>query len=532
MRVQRKQKSTIKLLHQLLHVRKSGNSLSFSGIHIIKKHSTQAPNPQYFQIADYNYPFKSLLVINLAKVYRLTLYTVSINLNELQLSHINNVIYISGSNEKYEIAKRALSYNLLGKRDFLMLRSKIHNLANNKVIYLKQGNGNSLILTQREKNTSDAKLHRFKISIAFVLSKLLFFYQPIVLFEKQSETYEESASILYEKLIDKGYKNTFFILGKEKRDLYSIGKKYLKNIIERHSFKHYFLYFSAKTFLATETPFHGTELRTVSRFIHWHIRYSKRFKYVFLQHGIMLMVSLDSKTRSAFRKGGWLSQHGKIVVASKEEANHFIDLGGFEKEDLFITGIPKFDLSTKDKNADKIIIMPTWKPWEEAKAKSTPEKTDYYNMLKEMFNSVPLELRDKVKILPHPLISKHLKKTNLKKYIPEKFSYHLELKKTALLITDYSSIAFDAFYRGAPTIFWWKELEKNMNIYQAHLMLNKDNVFGDICYNSQELSKSIKDNYQSTQKQIYIERFNKLVDFPEGKNTERLIEKLKEENYI
>ena len=64
----------------------------------------------------------------------------------------------------------------------------------------------------------------------------------IILFEKKSERYEESASVLFEKLIDEGYKNVFYILDKNNKitlkaiDVESMSKRkevyaFLKNEI-------------------------------------------------------------------------------------------------------------------------------------------------------------------------------------------------------------------------------------------------------------------------------------------------------------
>ena len=77
-------------------------------------------------------------------------------------------------------------------------------------------------------------------------------------------------------------------------------------------------------------------------------------------------------------------------------------------------------------------------------------------MMMKIYNAVPDDLKDKVIILPHPLIINELK------HIPESVSskimlsarYDDLLKQAKLLITDYSSIAYDAFYRGARVIFY------------------------------------------------------------------------------
>jgi hypothetical protein len=42
----------------------------------------------------------------------------------------------------------------------------------------------------------------------------------------------------------------------------------------------------------------------------------------------------------------------KIVVSSKEEANHFINYGYYAPDDLYITGLPKYD-----RNIKKIVLI-------------------------------------------------------------------------------------------------------------------------------------------------------------------------------
>ena len=83
----------------------------------------------------------------------------------------------------------------------------------------------------------------------------------------------------------------------------------------------------------------------------------------------------------------------------------------------------------------------------------------------------------------------------MEKMIPKIISYDKILEETALLITDYSSIAYSAFYRGANVIFAWEELEECMEKYESHLMLNKDNVFGDVSYKFSDINRLIGESY-------------------------------------
>ena len=100
------------------------------------------------------------------------------------------------------------------------------------------------------------------------------------------------------------------------------------------------------------------------------------------------------------------------------------------------------------------------------------------------------------------------------------------------MITDYSSIAYSAFYRGANIIFAWEELEECMQQYKSHLMLNEDNVFGDISYKYDDIKNLVENNYLKEQKTKYVKRYKRIVEFNDSKNTDRLIQMLKNDKII
>lgn len=108
------------------------------------------------------------------------------------------------------------------------------------------------------------------------------------------------------------------------------------------------------------------------------------------------------------------------------------------------------------------------------------------------------------------------------------------LKQAKILITDYSSIAYDAFYRGSNVIFYWEEKDESLENYgeNTKLMLNPDNAFGDICMNASDLSACIVRNYESGQVPLYRKRYKELVTFEDGENTDRLIECLKKDEIV
>ena len=63
-------------------------------------------------------------------------------------------------------------------------------------------------------------------------------------------------------------------------------------------------------------------------------------------------------------------------------------------------------------------------------------------------------------------------------------------------------------------------------------MLNEGNAYGDICYNVEQLKEVIEKNCVKTQSEKYKLRYQQLVEFHDGHNTDRLIAQLKEENIL
>jgi len=180
--------------------------------------------------------------------------------------------------------------------------------------------------------------------------------------------------------------------------------------------------------------------------------------------------------------------------------------------------------------------MPTWRRWEANLMRQDAEKTRYFQLIQDMLTAIPKELRAKVMIKPHPLFLSYLgsQKTVLDSYFVPELSYDEALKETVLLITDYSSIATDAFFRGANVLFYWEQLEECLAAYGegASLILDRDTIFGEVCYSTEELEELIPKYYLSPQSEEYRKRYRQVVEFDDRKNTERVIELLRKDGFV
>lgn len=200
------------------------------------------------------FPFKRIKNIKLIDILS-NLYIIKIPIKNLVTQNIHNkpfFVYKDDENNKIE-KKFSLRYSLLGrKRRYLNSRVKILRDIGTS-IYIRQSAKNRLIITVRETNRTDNFKEQIKINLACLLSKFIPKYK-IIMYEKEAEKYEESASIIYEKLIDEGYKNIYYIIDKNSVYINNIQEKYRKKLIYKYTFKHYLAFFTAKTLIASESP--------------------------------------------------------------------------------------------------------------------------------------------------------------------------------------------------------------------------------------------------------------------------------------
>ena len=158
------------------------------------------------------------------------------------------------------------------------------------------------------------------------------------------------------------------------------------------------------------------------------------------------------------------------------------------------------------------------------------ENSTYYNFSKRIIESVPDELKDKIVFIPHPLVNRIMKRTDLQKYMSKETKYDKLLQDTKLLITDYSSISFDAFYRGCNVVFAWMEKDMCLERLGMDLMLNDDNSFADIAYDYDGLRELILKNYNAEHSEENSRKFKDIVEFDGSRNTERFVEYIYDTN--
>ncbi len=379
------------------------------------------------------------------------------------------------------------------------------------------GAGGALLLQKKKREYFEKKSYGYKVILAYIIS--IFLPKNKVLFyEKQVSQFEESASVLFKKLHNK--KNVYFLLKRDADNFEELKNEYGSKIVSPEELRYLIYVFCSKKIIGTEVPGHILTIRSPYKKMRNELMLGHKHEFIFLQHGVMFSLSLNSKSRNFFKKGQLYSP-SKVVVSGYEEAKHFVRYGGYKFEDIIISGLATFDNKKIKKTADKIVIMLTWRPWDEL---MPIEDTTYYKAINSIYNSI--QDKENLIIVGHPKIREELNSDiPLYKNIYTGSINEL-LNETKVLISDYSSVVFDAFYRGINVIFWWAEKEECLERYRNKLLLNEFNIFGPIVKDNKKLDSVVNDLKKVDQDKKYVSKYRKIVEFYDNKNSLRILKNL------
>ncbi|MCC2344178.1 CDP-glycerol glycerophosphotransferase family protein [Bacillus anthracis] len=447
----------------------------------------------------------------------------------------------------FDIDERIHNNLFVGNEDRL-----IHNLSFKKndekvktYIFKKHKDQLQVIRTNLQGNITSTRIpyapeysltSRIKIKVAKFVSK--FFKNKKknlnLYFEKKSNKADESAYRVFEHImnLDTPKSINYFILNKESNHYKYMKQQHGSNIIKKYSFKHYLSIYNADYFISSELSNHLLNDRLYIDSLRNKIM---EVPLIFLQHGIMFAKPVDNPMAFGFHKDKNLYNMYKSVISSELEAKEFYKMQ-YNRNDLILTGLATFDFAKLAPDADKIAYMPTYRYWEEGLIYcDSIEETSYYKAIMKVIKGFEAAgLIDRLLIVPHNKFSEFIYR-NMPEYnhiISDNPSEALKVSK--VFITDYSSAIYDAQYRGAYPIFYWEEKDYLIQQYKAIPPVNESNSPGPVVYNIDELisvvNDAIKNDYKIDRR--YKKRYSRINKFKDGKNTNRIVRFLKEDNII
>lgn len=474
------------------------------------------------QISEFKRPFK-----NMRFLQRFGYYKISYDKLD-SLKNIHNNLLMGN--------KQTFISNLFFKQNDKKVKTYSVKKYENNVFIIRtnlQGNITSTILPYTKEYS---KIDRVKIKIAQKVSKLVKNKNKNLnlYFEKKASKADESGFRVFEKVKEMDNKNSlnYFILDKSSSVYNQLKRKYGNKIVKKYSFRHYLYIFNADNFISSELSNHVLNDRLFIESLREQIM---KTPLTFLQHGIMFAKPVDNPMAFGFHKDKNQYNMKKTVISSELEAGEFYKMN-YDREDLILTGLATFDYAKLNTDADKIAFMPTYRYWEEGLIYSNKiEQTTFYKTIIKVIDSFEKAgLIDRLLIVPHNKFSEYIY-NNMPQYRNILSNNPSEaLKMAKIFITDYSSAIYDAQYRGAYPIFYWEEKDYLISQYKAIPPVNENNAPGPVAKSIDELIEHVKTaidlNYELNDE--YKEKYLKINEFNDGKNTERIVSYLKQENII
>lgn len=300
----------------------------------------------------------------------------------------------------------------------------------------------------------------------------------------------------------------------------------LGNVVRYGSLKHLYYVNNATHIISTHTSGFLWQSNLVNvqilRRFYRHNAYT-----VFLQHGIIKdwIVGL---TYPVYRCD-------LFICGSKKEYEVIKSTYGHPDGVVQYTGLCRFDNLHDFITKKQILIMPTWRMYLNHSDEDCFVKSDYYlNFSAILSNQRVIELLElydyELVFYPHYEMQKyiHLFQSCHERVKIAKFScYDVQtlLKDSALLITDYSSVAFDFAYMKKPLIYFQFDKDKFFsNHYQIGYFNYETMGFGKTVQSIDDLIEEIKSNLDAKCqiKEPYISRINEHYELHDAKNCERV----------
>src|SRR5699024_2194723 len=234
-------------------------------------------------------------------------------------------------------------------------------------------------------------------------------------------------------------KNVYYVIDKDSPNLNKVLP--YGNVVYFKSKEHIRLTLMATRIIGSHHPDYLFPLRTKE------FEKKVKAKKIFLQHGVMgtkNMIANYGKEAPGFSTDLFL-------VSSEFEREMIINDFGYDPRDVKVTGLSRFDTLLDRKNIVKrqLLIIPTWREW--LVRDDVFLESEYYQQYKELiFNpnlhQLAIEYDFEIVFCLHPNMRRfasHFSDAPIRVIDQGEVDVQQLLKESAMMITDYSSVAFD-----------------------------------------------------------------------------------------
>lgn len=262
---------------------------------------------------------------------------------------------------------------------------------------------------------------------------------------------------------------------------------------------------------------------------------------IFLQHGIII---------NDLNFLYYCNTNMRLFVTSTLPEYEFVSAKfGYPSGHVKLLGLPRFDnLHNCKVDKDLILVMPTWRQWiakgvETKNIENTTDfiETDYFKKWSEFINSKKLDEclkkhHKKLLFYPHRNMQKYIHNFNTQSKNIEICNWENNdiqevLKKSSVMITDYSSVFFDFLYMKKPVLFYqFDEYKFRKFQYNEGYFDYKNNSMTMWACNIDEVILNLENILSNDNYTIPCDIYEQYFPFNDNLNCERVYNAIKEIN--
>ncbi len=404
-------------------------------------------------------------------------------------------------------------------------------LEGNKIILKKKGTFSWL--KQEVKSTIRMLKERqpgYKVGIPFRMMYMAGYpflrNKRIWFFMDRPEVADDNGMHLFKYAVDKDTDiQKYFIINKDSPDFEEMKK--IGKVIPFKSIKHRFLGMFVENIVSSHPdneiiyPFWGT---------YPHIAGLLKSNNVFLQHGI---IKDDISS--------WLNKFNMnlaffLTSAPLEYESIFQHHYNFDENVVQLLGLPRYDTLENNEDKKQIIIMPSWRRYLTRKSDDYIKETEFFKKFNSLLNNERLidackENDYEIIFRPHPKVYDFIELFDKNDYVTidyNKIRYQTLFNNGSLLVTDYSSVAFDFSYLHKPVVYYQYGTDYHFDLKDGYFDYETMG-FGEVVMTEDELVDLIIEYIQNDCqiKDKYSKRINEFFLYNDKNNCDRVYNAIK-----
>lgn len=335
-----------------------------------------------------------------------------------------------------------------------------------------------------------------------------------------------------ENLPESEKKHIYYVMDSSAKDAKAL-LPYKNNVIEFMSFKYMIWLCAAQYLISTDAIRHFYIWDSPNSV--YKVLYQMRKHLIFLQHGVMGF----KRCHGTYRKSG-NNRMALFVTSSQYEKDIIKEYFQYDDSEIIVTGLPRWDVikDTSSLQNKHILIMPTWRKWLENVSHQSFTDSDYFKNYTKLLKNPRLEqilttYHITLDFYLHPKFRSYIdtfstRNPNINMISFGDLPLNQLLMRCNMLITDYSSVAWDVYYQEKPVIFYSFDLD-TYNQHQGSYMDLRTEAFGDVVVTVDQLLNQIEHYISNnfTESQLATNKRDILLPIRDNHNSKRIYEAIK-----